>query len=258
MLLLKSVFDSLPENDKEIERVFPLEYLKGITALFSSDTIYCYADPENRIEYKEKLADNIKKAFPSVVDHKALSVKQIEKSLGTAKTTVSLGICKGKTSDALPGYFLTKDQRIDYQGSTYLVENGIAYETQKILWRPVYCDDEYFVLLSQNIVDIRNGGDDLKKWLTDVFFKLSFEDDEKEAIKTVKLLSEEDISKSQTDDILSFSDSDTHWWLDARNSGALQKVVKKDGTVYQSGYNFRTKNRESVPLFALRKTTLHP
>ena len=256
MLLIKSVFESLPEDDREIEKTFPLKFLQGISQLFSSDTIYCYADPEKSEEYKEKLVLNIKKALPSVIDNEALSVREIEESLGTARTTVSLGVWKGKVTEELPAYFYSKDQsnqRVDFQGNVYLMENGVAYETQKITWRPVHCDDECFTLLSQNVVDVRNGGDLLKDWLQNTFLKQAFTEAEQAAIQGIRLLSEKDISQSQTPDLLLFSNADSHWWLDARSTGALQKVVKKDGTVYHSGYNFRTKKSGVRPVICVKK-----
>lgn len=254
--LLKAVFASLPEDDRESEKIFPLKYLQGISSLFSSDTIYCYADPENSEEYKQRLVSHIKKALPSVIDAEALSAREIAESLGTAKTTVSLGLCRGKSTERLPAYFLTKDQRVDYQGASYFVEGGAAYETVKMLWRPVYCDDEMFVLLSENIVDVRNGGDMLKDWLANAFADLAFTPAEREGVLSVRLLSEADIAKSKTPDLLVFDGADTHWWLDARSSGALQKVVKKDGSVYNSGYNFRTKKSGVRPVICVKKEFL--
>lgn len=256
MLLLKSVFASLPGNDREMEKIFPLKFLKGISMLFSSDTIYCYADPENSDEYKNRLVSNIKKALPSVIDNNALSEREMEKSLGGARATVSLGICRSNPAENLPEYFLSKDQRFDYQGSTFLVNSGVAYETKKISWRPIYFADDHVVLLSECIVDMRNGGDLLKSWLNDAFLQQSFNEVERSEILNVRLLNESDISKLQSPDLLVFSDSDSHWWLDSRSMGALQKVVKKDGSIYNSGYNFRTKKSGVRPVICVKKDFL--
>lgn len=253
MRILKSVFESLPDDDKEIEKTFPLKYLQGICTIFSSDIIYCYADPENNEEYKQRLSENIKKALPSVIDAAALSAREIEKVIGVSHATVSLGIYKGSSVDVLPAYFLSKDQRVEYQGVTYLVEGGIAYDTRSITWRPVYCDDEKFVLLAQNVVETKNGGEALNEWLSGSFYDLAFTDQEKKEISCVRLLTESDIEKSKTPDLLVFNDSDSHWWLDARAMGALQKVVKKDGSIYNSGYNYRTKKSGVRPIICVNK-----
>jgi len=253
MLLLKSVFQSLPNEDREIERIFPLKYVQTISALFTSETIYCYADPNGGDEYKQRLVDNIKKALPSVIDNEALIAKQIVETLGTVCASVSLGLCRGKIAEVLPDYLLTKNQRVDYQGATYIVEDGVAYKAEQISWRPVYCDDTEFVLLSKNIGDMRNGGDDLKTWLENSFLRLAFTDAERQEITSVRLLNEKDIEKATSSDLLTFSDCDTHWWLDARSGGALQKVVKKDGTIYNSGYNFRTKKSGVRPVICVKK-----
>ncbi len=256
MLILKAVFESLPEDDREIEKIFPLKYLQGISSLFSSDTIYCYADPENIDEYRERLIANIKKALPSVIDKRALHEKEIVETLGTVRSTVSFGYYRGKQAGSLPGYFLSKDQRVDYQGKTYIVESGVAYEAQKISWEPIYCEDDKFVLLSQDVVDTRNGGDALATWLNDTFAKLAFTEDEQSQITKVRLLSGKDISKSQVKDLLVFEDSEVHWWLEDKGIGALQKVVKKDGTIYNSGYNFRTKKSGVRPVVCVHKDFL--
>ncbi len=253
MLLLRDVFASLPTDDKVIEQKFPFRFLKSITDLFISDTLYCYADPDNAEEYKQRLVDDIKKALPAVVDPQALSAKEIAKTFGESSSTVSIGICKGKIAANVPEYLRVKEGRIEHLGATYLVSEGEAYQTQRISWRPVYCTDDEYVLLSENIVDTRNGGEDLKGWLRDRFAAVAFSKDEREAILEIRLLTEADVAMSKDPELLIFSGCDSHWWLDARGAGALQKVVKKDGSVYHGGYNFRAKKSGVRPVIRVKK-----
>lgn len=251
--LLKAVFDSLPDDDKTIERICPLEYVEGISRLFDRRTIYCYADPDDKEGYMTKLLGHIKKALPSVIDTEALSIREIEKNFGTVSTTLSFGIRKGNVTEDLPAYFLASNQRIEHKGRKYIVEDGIAYETAKMSWIPVYCDEERFVLLSRDIVGTRNGGDSLNDWLVGDFAKTTFSEDEWPEVLHVRLLTEEDIARASTPDFLALNTCETHWWLDSRSEGALQKVVKKDGTIYHSGYNFRVKKSGVRPVICLRK-----
>ena len=125
--------------------------------------------------------------------------------------------------------------------------------TQKISWRPVSCDDDTFVLLSENIVDIRNGGDELSKWLSTRFIDVAFSKTEREAILEIRLLTDADIKNSKIENLLEFEGCDSHWWIETRAMGALQKVVKKDGTIYNSGYNFRTKRSGIRPVIRVKK-----
>lgn len=256
MRLLKSVFDSLPDDDVSIEREFPIKYLQGICELFDSDTIYCYADPQNSEQYKQMLLDNIMKALPSVVDEAVLNAIKVEKTLGKVQKSISFGTCKGRAVENLPSYLLMKDQRVDYQGATYIVESGVAYETKAINWRVVDISENSFTLISENVVDVRNGGDQLNEWLSTTFTATAFNEEERKGITGVRLLSEKDIALSKTKNLLVFDNEDAHWWLNSKSMGALQKVVKKDGSIYNSGYNYRTKKSGVRPVVTITKDCL--
>ena len=110
-----------------------------------------------------------------------------------------------------------------------------------------------FVLLSNTVVDTKNGGDALNAWLENEFSKIAFTESELKEIKQIRLLSEDDISKAQMENLLIFDDASSHWWIESRSGGALQKVIKKDGTIYNSGYNFRTKKSGVRPIIHVTK-----
>lgn len=253
LLLLKDVFAKLPTDASEIERSFSIKNLETIISLFGSDTIYCYADTENPEEYKHKLIENIKKALPSVIDAKMLTAKEIAKSFGESRSNVYLGLCKGAPTSCLPEYLLSKDQRVEYGDSIYFVSDKKAYQSQRICWRPIYCDEDTFLLLSENIVDTRYGGDELTKWLDSDFASSAFSQEERDAISEIRLLTETDITKSKDENLLNFENCDSHWWIDSRVAGALQKVVKKEGTIYNSGYNVRAKRSGVRPVIRVDK-----
>ena len=257
MLLLKEVFQSLPDTHSDIERIFPLEYLLSIASIFSNDTIYCYADPKNPDEYKQRLYENIAKAAPSVINKDVIKAKALVQTPSSAQRSIALGIRKGLPANNLPSYFLTKDQSVTYQGEQFLISEGVAYSTQKIYWQVIYCEKDTVVLLSRDIVDTRNGGAGLISWLKSSFKELSFTEEEKSEILEIRLLTEKDMNKISDKELLAFSgaseNGDSHWWIDSMNMGALQKVIKKNGAIYSSGYNFRTKKSGVRPVITVHR-----
>jgi hypothetical protein len=249
MRFLKTIFPQLPEGDADTERVFPLKYIKTIVELFDSDVIYCHADEKG--EYKAQLLGYISKALPTVVD---------KKTVIRAPGSITFGLCRAAFSTALPSYFLTKDQRADYQNVTYIVQSGHAYTTKRISWRFLYAEDDYAVLISEDVVDIRSGGKELNDWLCGDFFKTAFTEQERALVKQIGLLSENDMKKTKNPDAFIFeltSDlAETHFWISDISMGALQRVIKKNGSVYSSGYNFRTKKSGVRPVIRVHKDTL--
>lgn len=253
LLILKDVFASLPDSAAAIERNFSLTNLESIISLFGSDTIYCYADPEKPGEFKQKLADNIAKTLPSVIDPDSPIGKGKSAPDQNKRNTVSMGICMDSVATGLPEYLLTKEQRIEYRDEIYFVKGGAAYHTKKITWRKI-CEDETGELyLAETIVDTRNGGDELTTWLNTRFQEIAFTDAEKEKILEIRLLTEADIAGSKDKELLVFEGCDSHWWMGTRAMGALQKVVKKDGSIYNAGYNVRTKKSGVRPVIRIKK-----
>ncbi|MBQ9735968.1 MAG: toll/interleukin-1 receptor domain-containing protein [Clostridia bacterium] len=260
MQLLKEIFAALPESDAEAERVFPIRYLQTIVELFDSDVIYCYADPADTEGYKKVLCDNVTKALPSVVDKAAMQKKTQAAVGGIAPASIPVGICKLSPTSDLPAYYLTKDQRVEHQNATYLVQDGKAYSTKRILWRRLYEEKDMAVLLSEEVVDVRNGGKELNEWLQTVFAPLAFSDAERAVICELRLLCEKDIQKTNDPERFVFPLSpdatESHFWISDISMGALQKVVKKNGTVYAGGYNFRTKKSGVRPVICVPKAFL--
>lgn len=252
MLLLKAVFASLPDDRKEIERSFPLEYLGDITSLFGNDIIYCYADPNCVDEYKQRLYDNISKALPSVIDKTVLPPT----GANSSRSGIELGIRKSTPTGKLPSWMLSEDKRLSYKGEDFIVSGGVAYSTRKISWQQLYFDKDNVYFISRDIVDTRNGGAPLNDWLKGEFMSFTFSEEERSRIKEIRLLAEGDIGRIKKADFFVFSDgygAESHWWIDSITAGALQKVIKKTGAVYSSGYNFRTKKSGVRPVICISR-----
>jgi len=256
LLILQETFRTLPNNARDIEREFPLKYISSICNLFRSETIYVFADPQNPEEARTQLYENVVRTFPTVVDKDTLRMKQLNKSASEAAVSVSLGVRKSKPAEGLPSYLLSKNQRSEFRGSVYLIRDGRGYRTEPLSWRPVFFKDDEVYLLCEQTVDQRGGGKALNEWLKTEFLATAFSPQEGAEIREVRLFGEPDVAHVLSPDLLSFPTVETgegHWWLDTMNTGALQKVMDKDGSVYHNGYNNRTKKSGVRPLIRIGK-----
>ena len=160
----------------------------------------------------------------------------------------------------LPDSLLQKDGVVELKDCKYVVEGGKGYSTKNIVWVPLYCENEHFVLLSSCIVGVRNGGQELDDWLKNTFSNLSFTEEETQAFKEIRLLSQEDFDKTASKENFIFSGiengAEVSWWIKNFNVGSLQKVMKKDGVIFNPGYNARTKSFGVRPVMIIHKDNL--
>lgn len=260
--LLKSVFDSFSDADSEsqLEKDFPLSHVNTISGLFNNSLLRCYMDPADKVGSMHTICDAIKTNIPTAVDTDSLRMRALEQGSAEANVTISIGICRDKSTDILPAYHLQKDQRVRHQNVLYIVRDGQAYTSKPITWRPLYCENDVFVLIAETTVDIRRGGNDLLEWLNGEFSATAFSDEERSAVSGIRLLSAADMAKISGDDTLIFpaaaDGSDAHWWIAEMGSGVLQKVMKKNGTIYNNGYNFRAKRSGVRPVISVHRNAL--
>jgi len=67
----------------------------------------------------------------------------------------------------------------------------------------------------------------------------------------------EDVECASIEELLSFpEDSESHWWIADMAMGALQKVIRKNGTVYKSGYNSRNSKSGVRPVIEIHADDL--
>lgn len=257
--LVKSVFDGLSDDPREMKRVFPLEYIKNIAKLFESDTIYCYADPSDKEGYTKALYDMIVKSLPTVVDKSFLQMKRLQDS-SPGGTRLEIGLCADKPTGAVPSSLLDRDGKVSLHGSTFMISEGKAYTVKPIPWRVLYPKDDAFVLIAEDTVALRGGGAELNKWLTEDFASAAFTAEQLSMISDIRLLTPDDISRVSDQSKLSFpetpSNPEGHWWIASMSYGALQRVVRKEGAVYSMGYNYRTKRSGVRPVITVSKSDL--
>ena len=260
--LIRAVFEN--NRDKVyLQRNFSVECIHNITKLFPSDIIYCYADPENSEGYLQSLYTMIEKSLPKTINKSVQQLKQIEKAISKeGNQKVTFGMCKDKPSDAVPPALLEKDGPVHLRSGSYIVQNGRAFTVKKLAWRLLYCKNDCYVLASESVIAVRPGGkgEDLKKWLMEAFMPYAFTEEEQQKLKELRLLNAEDVREVTGSEKLAFApDGDNpegHWWMDAMAQGALQKVVKKDGKVLESGYNMRTKKSGIRPVIVLESAAM--
>ncbi len=257
--IVKGILDGLSDSDREIERELPLKYLKEIAELFDNETIYCYADPENKSGYMESLYQKIERDLPSVVSKAALELRKLQSANSSSSPTVTLGAFCDKPTDALPSALLGKNAAVSYNNTRYIVQDGQAYTERCLEWRVLYCEGEEFVLIADEPVDLRFGTE-LSAWLKGEFREIAFTEEERERVLDIRLLNRADIGHIESPELLKLAagkrNPDGHWWIDDPVYGALQRVIRRDGTVSPSGYNVRTKKSGVRPVIVVTKDEL--
>lgn len=249
--LIRAVFEAYP-GVKELQEKCRLEYLRDISNLFPSNTTYRYADPEDQAGYMNELLDMIARELPKgVIDKNRKQMMLFEQS-GIA---LPLGICKDKPSGAVPPALLEKDGPVHLRNGSFVVEDHQAFTVKKIQWRLLYCRDKRYVFAAENAQSLRNGGRELKEWLQQTFVPTAFTEEEQKKLLEIRLLTLEDVQYTDSPEKLIFAPDATnpegHWWMDAMAQGALQKVIKKDGSVFHIGYNMRTKKSGVRPVIVI-------
>ncbi len=255
LMLIKKAFDSLEADERTLAKSFPLENLAVITSLFSDSVIF--ADYRNTEDCIENLALAVKSKIPEAIDTDYLQIKRIEAQVSEEEGTIlSLGICKDRPENSIPSYRLQADQTFTEHGERFIVQDGKGYSTKSIEWRFLYLENDVYVLLSEHAVDTRCGGKELNKWLENDFSELAFTENERACIRKIRLLSCEDMQKcsNASEEAFAFpDDTESHWWIADMAMGALQKVIRKNGTVYKSGYNSRAAKSGVRPVIEIQK-----
>ncbi len=263
LLLLKKVFDTLDCDALKLSQQFPYERLSVITQLFNDRVIF--VNSSNAEEAAEKLFSSINEKLQSVIDTDYLQMKKLETLVEEESLTLTFGICRDKPESNIPPYRLQANQAFTEHGEAYMVIDCKGYSTKPIIWRALYSENDIFVLISEYSVDTRCGGKDLNAWLEQSLLPLAFNEEERSAIRKIRLLSCEDIkaiedqkkSSASIEELLSFpEDSESHWWIADMAMGALQKVIRKNGTVYKSGYNSRNSKSGVRPVIEIHADDL--
>lgn len=257
--LLKSTLESLPDDDSEIDSKFPLERINDIVDLFNRKTLYVYADGTNAQHCAETILSGIESFVPTVVDVSKVKLKGLGESVARKSGNIpciTFGRYKSTESTALPPYLLARDGIEEYNGEKYIIEAGKAYATAPIEWLCIYCDGDKAYLVSEKILEMRFGGDDLRKWLTTVFLESAFDSTERSCmIDKPLLVREQDIARADSKEFLKAAAnerfSEKQWWIDAFSMGIMQKVIREDGSLYSHGYNSRIKKCGVRPMITV-------
>ena len=200
MRLVKQVFDSLADNDGDIKRALTTQQLGVILELFNDSCIYSFMDPEQPEAFRPAFLEDLIKRAPEVVNKTEITLQELGKLSKNAGISFKLGKCT------------------------------VGGEQTALEWQFVcYRENEGIFLLKQ-ILDDRLGNG-LAQWLNGEFKKEAFTPQEQAyLIGDIRLLSEKETEELNA----RLLQTDRAWWLSDVN-GALQKVVREDGTIYTKG-----------------------
>lgn len=198
--LVKQIFDSLPDNDSIIRHAITSEQLCVILQLFNDSCIYSYMDPDEKEAFLQPFLDDLIKRAPEVVNKTAIALEEMEKLSKNAGISFKMGRYKVGTEEIA----------LEWQFLSYNESDGI------FLLKPI---------LEERL------GFGLQEWLNGEFRSAAFTSEEREKIKgSIRLLSEKETEGIST----KLMQTEHAWWLSDVN-GALQLVVREDGSVYKKG-----------------------
>lgn len=199
--LIKQTFDTLPDNDSFLRRAFTTAQLSVILELFDDTKIYSYIDDEDPDGYLQPLFDDLSKRAPQVINKSLIAVEELGR--------------------------LSKNAGISFK----LGRHKLGGEMTSLEWQFLCCDEDNngIFLLKQLLPDRLGSG--LTEWLNGEFLTGAFTEEEKAKLTgRIRLL----WAKETEGVSAKLMQIDHPWWL-ADVDGALQKVVREDGTVYNRG-----------------------
>ncbi len=200
MRLIKQTLDSLPDNDNIIRQALTTEQLACILGLFDDSRIYSYIDADDSESFFAPFLDDLIRRAPEAVNKATVVLEEMEKLSGNAGISFKLG-----------KYFV----------------NG---ETSALEWQYVNTDGDCGIFLLKQVLDDRLGVG-IIDWLNGEFKAKAFTAEEALNINgSIRLLSAEETENVNP----KLMQCDHAWWLSNIN-GALQMVVREDGTIYTKG-----------------------
>lgn len=210
MRLVKQVFDSLPDNDRVIRSALTTEKLDIILKLFSDSHIYSFMDPDEPDAFRVTFLNDLINRAPEAVKKADVTLEEMGK--------------------------LSQNAGISFKLGRYKVGDG----QETLEWQYLNHKDNEGIFLLKQVLDERLGVG-IDKWLNEDFKNGAFSKDEiGYLIGKVRLLSvKETIDVNQR-----LLQTERIWWL-SDVDGALQKVVREDGSVYHKG-SINTKIRRCV------------
>ena len=165
-----------------------------------------------------------------VADDKLVMVKTLEKTGLASKDSgeVCFGCYKGEFVAKVAAQPNGRSNGAIYQDSK-------AYKERKLFWRVLYVKDGRTVMLCSEQVEqcpATNAKDALK-----AFAEIAFNEQERAAVKAVRLLNASDEENTEDGAVFDFGDEPVSWWID--EPGLIQEwwqKVYKNGGRYGHGF----------------------
>lgn len=198
--LIKQVLDMQPDNDAIIRKAFTSSQLSVILELFDDMRIYSFADMDNGQGFLQPFFDDISKRAPEVINKATIAIEEMEK--------------------------ISKNSGISFKLGKYQI-NG---ETETLEWQFIGYNQNEGAFLLRQVLDPRYGNN-LSEWLNNEFKTSAFTEEERlKIIGEIRLL----FVKEAEEISVKLMQTEHSWWL-ADVKGALQTVVREDGTIYLKG-----------------------
>lgn len=211
--LLKKSFDLLSLD--VVDDKFDVDMLKNLLRVIDGGSI-CVMSCNSG--YPEELIKSIRQKIPGTIDKSNVILKEIEDACG-------------------------KNDTVCLNMGTYSNNS----KKEPIKWRFLRYEGNHALLLSESIIDVSFGGEQLEQWLNGEFRNSAFTADERQVIKGSLRL----ISKTEAEELSAEVRSrSSEWWLsDLR--GSLQSIVRDDGSIYSNGYNNKRFKKGIRPVITL-------
>ena len=166
-----------------------------------------------------------------VADDKLVMVKTLQKSGLASKDDgeVCFGCYKGDLVSAVAS------SEPDGRANGAIYQGGRAYKERKLFWRVLYVKDGKTVMLCSEQVETCPGLDVEDALKT--FTAAAFNEQEKAAVKAVRLLNAGDEEYTEEKEVFDFGDEPISWWID--EPGLVEnrwQRVYKNGARYGHGF----------------------
>lgn len=200
--LVKQVLDNLPDNDKFLSQAFTTGQLDVILRLFPDTRIYAFLDPEDPRSFRAGFLADLEEAAPEVVKKADRALENIKKRADGAGVIFKLG------------------------------KHSVGGQQTALEWQLLDHKDAQCQFLLRQVLDPRPGSG-LTQWLNGEFKTEAFTPQEQAyLLGDIRLLSKAEALEKASGTM----ETGCGWWLSDVN-GALQKMVRENGGIYDKGSN---------------------
>ncbi len=250
--ILRDTFCKIKEEGYDAEKYFPLYRVKQIAEVFASEIIFIAR--RSGKEVCETVYEKAKEVYAT--DDLSVVLKNLAKR-GDAETTNGEYVyffgkfCDKRTENPAFGNGLVSvADVIEYEGEFYFRSD--------LHWRVLNKNGDDVYMITEDIIAVRKGGDELNFWLQNYFTQTAFNDEERTMLKApVRLACRADFNDDNKNLMKAKCTGAAHmaevsWWIADKGAGAaLQASVNDKGEVYKHGWRFRESEQGVRPVIKI-------